>query len=121
MKKTILTFVLGIAVVFSAVNYVKSNYAVEDFTKEIVSDVAGEAVICNKVIKVSSATDGKKNPVCLICKDGETASPEVLQHYDRDVIVVHVSSENNSVFDNMLESMAEAVKPAPAYAAETKR
>lgn len=60
MKKTILTFVLGIAVVFSAVNYVKTNYAVEDFTEEIISDVADGTVICNKVIKVSSATEDKK-------------------------------------------------------------
>lgn len=121
MKKTIFTFMLGIAVVFSTVNFVKTNYAVEDFTEEIISDVADGAVICNKVAKVSSAMNGKKNPVCFICKDGETVSPEVLQQYNRDVIVVHVSSENNSMFDNMLEDLADVVKAAPAYAAEPKR
>ena len=121
MKKTILTFVLGIAVVFSAVNYVKTNYAVEDFTEEIISDVADGTVICNKVIKVSSATEDKKNPVCIICKDGKAVAPETLKQYDRDVIVCHISSKNNDAFDNLLIGLAETFKPAPAYASEVKK
>lgn len=58
--------------------------------------------------------------MCIICKDGKAVAPETLKQYDRDVIVCHISSKNNDVFDNLLIGLAETFKPAPAYAAETK-